>query len=109
MRFRQLVEDNYVDSLKDAITSMLVAVAAEGVFEIDTRQLIIDLQQDGFSIDKKNIFRVLNELPIVSSADSKTIKIKTNDTSAGQLDVKKQQTSAVDKMAQKQAKKDLGL
>lgn len=109
MRFRQLVEDTYVDDLKNAIVSILTAISAEGIREFDTTQLIQDLQDNGYSIDDHNIFDVLNNLPIVASADAKTIRLNVGSAQAGNPDVEKSQTSALDKMAQKQAKKDLGL
>jgi len=110
MRFKQLVESNYTKEMEDDITNLLVAVAAEGINTVDTDQLILDLQNMGYSIDKATILDVLNNIGMVANANSETIKLAINNLSRAMDDrTADSEVTHVKKMAQKQAKKDLGL
>ncbi len=110
MRFKQLVERNYKGALEDTIVTLLTAIGAEGLNTVDTDQLILDFQNQGFSINKNSLFSTLNGLPIVANANSETIQIRGADmTSAADLKTRDRQQSKITKDAQKQAKKDLGL
>ena len=109
MRYKQLLE-GYEEDLRSAIVNILTAINAEGIDTIDTDQLIIDLQAQGFSVDKNSIFKTLELLPIVANATSQTINIRSNDdTRASDAETKSKEASKIDKLAQKHAKKDLGL
>lgn len=108
MRLKQLVESNYKKDLEDSIVTLLLTVNSEGLDTVDTDQLILDLQQQGFSINKNSLFTILNQLPIVASANDDTISIRpSGDRPSDQP--QGSQSSQVTKQAQKQAKKDLGL
>lgn len=108
MRLRQLVENDYTSELEDTIVNLLTAISAEGLDTIDTEQLILDLQQQGFSINKNSLFSILNDLPIIVSANDDTISIRpSGERPSSQPNGS--QSSHVKKQAQKQAKKDLGL
>ncbi len=110
MRFKQLVESNYEGELEDAIVTLLTAIGAEGINTVDTDQLVLDLQNQGFSINKNSLFSTLNGLPIVANANSETIQIRGADmTRAADLKTRDREQSKITKDAQKQAKKDLGL
>ncbi len=110
MRFKQLVESNYEGELEDAIVTLLTAIGAEGINTVDTDQLVLDLQTQGFSINKNSLFSTLNGLPIVANANSETIQIRGADmTRAADLKTRDREQSKITKDAQKQAKKDLGL
>ena len=110
MRFKQLVERNYEGELEDAIVTLLTAIGAEGINTVDTDQLVLDLQNQGFSINKNSLFSTLNGLPIVANANSETIQIRGADmTRAADLKTRDREQSKITKDAQKQAKKDLGL
>ena len=110
MRLKQLVESNYEGELEDAIVTLLTAIGTEGLNTVDTDQLILDLQNQGFSINKNSLFSTLNGLPIVANANSETIQIRGADmTRAADLKTRTREKSKVTKDAQKQAKKDLGL
>jgi len=109
MRYKQLIE-SYEDELRSAIVNILTAINAEGIDTIDTDQLIIDLQAQGFSVDKNSIFKTLELLPIVANATSQTINIRSNDvTRATDAETKDKEGKKIDALAQKHAKKDLGL
>tara|TARA_B100001093_G_C26555133_1_gene896196 strand:- start:239 stop:568 length:330 start_codon:yes stop_codon:yes gene_type:complete len=109
MRYKQLIE-GYEDELRSAIVNILTAINAEGIDTIDTDQLIIDLQAQGFSVDKNSIFKTLELLPIVANATSQTINIRSNDvTRASDAQTKDKEGKKIDALAQKHAKKDLGL
>lgn len=109
MRYKQLFED-YESELRSAIVSILTAINAEGIDQIDTDQLIIDLQAQGFSVDKNSIFKTLELLPIVANATSQTINIRSNDvTRAADAETRSKEGKRLDQLAQKHAKKDLGL
>jgi len=107
MRLRQLVESDYRDNLRDAVINLLTAVRSEGLSEVETEQLVIDLQNQGFSVNNRTIFTILKNLPIVSKADEKTIKLTS--AVAGVTGRQPDAAGRVNQLAQKQVKKDLGL
>lgn len=111
MRYFQLVESEYTNKLHNTIVTLLLAVSSEGIREIDTSQLVRDLQAQGFSeINDSNIVAILNDLPIVSSATTDTISIKVDTPLRATSDeVASREKRHLDKVAQKQAKKDLGI
>ena len=109
MRYKQLFED-YESELRSAIVSILTAINAEGIDQIDTDQLIIDLQAQGFSVTKNSIFKTLELLHIVANATSQTINIRSNDvTRSADAETRSKEGKRLDTLAQKHAKKDLGL
>jgi hypothetical protein len=80
MRLTQLViEGDYNDELRAEAITLLTAVSAEGMGEINTMNLVADLNAQGYSVNASSLVELLNSLDIVQTADANTIKIATID------------------------------
>lgn len=127
MRFKEIVlESNYVDELKDEIINLLTVASSRGIKNLRTSFLINDLRNLGFEVDADNISTILNDIDIVSNADSKKIEISTdtspdpenvdvpdfgndNEASFGGFDDDANNVDPVDAAAKRQASKDIKL
>ena len=109
MRFRELFESDYSDDLRSEIITLMTAVSAEGIDEISTRSLLIDLTNQGYAVDEQTLLDIVDTLDIVSKADSETIEIVTSDGSlmVG-ADADRVEADRVDNLATKKAKDDIG-
>ena len=109
MRAHHFMESDYNEDLRSEIITLLTAVSAEGVDEIDTQNLLNDLEAQGYAIDQQSLMDMLGELDVVSMATGDKITIATSDADVmvGQ-DAKDVEQDQVDNMATKQATKDLG-
>ena len=51
MRARHFIESDYNEDLRSEVITLLTAVSAEGVDEIDTQNLLNDLESQGYAVD----------------------------------------------------------
>lgn len=109
MRFIELVETSYIDDLRSEVINLLTSVSAEGIDEVDTQNLLIDLESIGFAVDEESLLELLDSLPIVATASADTIQISTSDVDmmVGH-DAEEISADQVDKLATKQATDDIG-
>ena len=109
MRAHHFMESDYNEDLRSEIITLLTAVSAEGVDEIDTQNLLNDLEAQGYAIDQQSLMDMLGELEVVSMATGDKITIATSDADmmVGQ-DAEDLEQDQVDNMATKQATKDMG-
>jgi hypothetical protein len=109
MRASDLFESDYNGDLRSEVITLLTAVSAEGVHEIDTANLLADLQAQGYAVDEQSLMDLLSDIEIVSIATGDTISIATSDADsmvgaeAGEVE-----QDRVDNMAATQATKDIG-
>jgi len=109
MRFKELFDSNYNQDLHSEVITLLTAVSAEGVDEIHTKNLLNDLESQGYAIDEETLLDLLSDMEIVSLATSDKITIATSDVDAMVGDeVDGIERDRVDNMATSQATKDLG-
>ena len=109
MRFRELIVEDYTDALRSEIINLLAAVSAEGVTEVDTDNLLADLQAQGYSVDVSNLMQLMDQLPIVQTASADTIQIATGESDAmvgAEADAVEQ--DRVDALATKKSTDDIG-
>lgn len=109
MRFKDLIESNdYNDDLYSEIVTLLTSVSAEGIDEVDTQSLLIDLEEQGFSIDIETLLELLDTVEIVATANAENIKISTSDVDAMVGDRADDiESNRVDQLATKQATDDI--
>lgn len=110
MRARELFRENdYLEDLRSEVITLLAAVSAEGINEIETQNLLRDLEQQGFAIDEQSLLDLLNELEIVQTASTDTIEISTSDVDmmVGQ-DADEVEADRVNNLATKKATDDIG-
>jgi len=108
MRAYELFEGDYNDDLRSEIINLLTAVSAEGIEEVDTKNLLNDLSQQGFAVDNQSLLGILNGLDIVATASADTIQISTSDTDAlVGAEADEIEADRVDNLATDQATKDI--
>jgi hypothetical protein len=109
MRAYELFERDYNEDLRSEVITLLTAVSAEGIDEVDTQNLLLDLESQGYAVDTESLLDLLNTLEIVSNATGDTITIATSDADmmVGQ-DAEEIGQDRVDNLATNQATKDLG-
>ena len=110
MRARELFrESDYLEDLRSEVITLLAAVSAEGINQVDTQNLLRDLEQQGFAIDEQSLLGLLDEIEIVQTASSDTIEIATSDVDmmVGQ-DADEIEADRVDSLATKKATDDIG-
>lgn len=78
MRYHNLIfENNYINDLKDEIVNLLTISSSIGINNVKTILLVRDLVGMGYEVNKQTILDILNEIDIVTSADSNIINIST--------------------------------
>ena len=109
MRARELFESDYNEDLRSEVITLLTAVSAEGIDQVDTQNLLNDLEQQGYAIDTQSLLDLLNTLEIVATANAETIEIATSDADmmVGQ-DAAEVGKARVDDLASKKATDDIG-
>lgn len=109
MRYRDLIESDYIDDLETEVVNLLTAVSVDGIDEVNTGNLIRDLKSQGYMVDRETIMSVLDGLDIVTTATDDTIKISNNDANimVGK-DADRIETDRVDNLASKKATTDIG-
>ena len=109
MRFRELIVEDYTDALRSEIINLLAAVSAEGVTEVNTENLLADLQAQGYSVDAPTLLQLMDQIEIVQTANADTINIATSDADkmvGGDADAVEQ--DRVDSLAKKKSSDDIG-
>lgn len=125
MRYHQLVlETEYMDNLKDEIINLLTIASARGIKNLRTSFLVKDLKNIGFDVSIDTILSIMNDLDIVSTADTKKIQIATTDAAGNNDEIQmpdfgedqpfggfddKETENPVDAAAKRQASKDIKL
>jgi len=110
MRLHQLLaESDYNEDLRSEIITLLTAVSAEGIDEVDTQNLLNDLEMQGFAVDKNSLLELLGTMYIVATANADKIEITTSDSDfmIGQ-DSEEVEQDRVDDLATNQATKSMG-
>ena len=108
MRIAEILqESHYTDELQNDITNLLIAVAEDGIFKVETQNLLNDLQNMGYSIDEESILDVLDTIGIVRDANPETIDISLSDSDAF-VGADKEEIAAdtVDRLSKKELKRD---
>lgn len=109
MRAFELFDSDYNEDLRSEVITLLTAVSAEGIDEIQTQNLLRDLEQQGFAVDEETLLDILSTIEIVSTATGDTISIATSDADAMVGDGSDEvEQGRVDDLATDQATKDLG-
>jgi len=122
MKYSQLIsETDYMADMKDEIINLLSIASSRGITNIKTSFLVKDLKNLGFEIDLDTIVDVMNDIDIVSSADTNKITLGSDndelttpefgdESPLGGFDDKQDSgDTPVDQMAKRQATKDIKL
>lgn len=108
MRFHELIIEDYTDSLMSEIINLLAAMSAEGVTEIDTTALLLDLQSQGHTLDTQTLLQLIDQIEIVTNANADTVSLANDaDMNVG-ADANEIGQDRVDSLATKKSTDDIG-
>lgn len=75
MRAREILEENYTQSLETDLNNLLVGAKGSGANEINTEDLVAQLRDMGYAVDSNSIMRLLSINPIVLNATPTVIRL----------------------------------
>ncbi len=106
MRAREILEEDYNQSLKSDLENLLVAAKGSGATELKTKDLANRLYNMGYSVDVNSIISLLSDSPVVINATPEDVIITPPEgISASQNPAALQDTAArVSDMAKKATK-----
>jgi hypothetical protein len=74
MRAREILEENYNQSLESDLQNLLVGAKGSGAEEINTEDLVLQLSGMGYSVDANSIMSLLARNPMVLNATPSSVK-----------------------------------
>lgn len=105
MRARELLDENYNQNLESDLNNLLVRAKAEGAQEMNTEDLVLQLNGMGYSVSSNSIMQLLARNPVVLNATPSMIKFtKPEGTMPGAGTSGQDNAARVSDMAQKATK-----
>jgi hypothetical protein len=102
MRAREILDENYNQSLESDLDNLLVGAKASGAEELNTQDIVLQLNGAGYSIDQNSIMSLLARNPMVLNATPSRIKLTSPEgVQPGQGASGQDSASVVRAMAQK--------
>lgn len=84
MRAREILQEDYNQSLESDLNNLLVGAKAAGAHEVKTEDIVNQLYGMGYSVDVNSIISLLSNNPTVQNATPEMIVMTTPDgASAG--------------------------
>ena len=75
MRAREILEEDYNQSLSSDLTNLLVGAKGNGTNEVRTQDVVAQLYKMGYSVDVNSILPLLMNNPVVSNATPEMIAL----------------------------------
>ena len=106
MRAREIIQEDYRESLESDLNNILVGAKGAGATDINTQDLVSQLIGMGYAVNKNSIMPLLSKNPIVLNFTSQNINLTEPEGSEDMnTDTDKQDSAArVTDMAIKAAK-----
>jgi hypothetical protein len=102
MRAREILDENYNQSLESDLNNLLVGAKASGAQDLDTADIVLQLSGMGYSVDANSIMSLLARNPMVLNATPSQIKLTSPEgVMPGQGASGQDSASKVNAMAQK--------
>lgn len=76
MRAREILEENYNQSLESDLNNLIIGAKGNGAEEISTQDVVAQLQGMGYSVDQNSIMSLLSRSPVVLNATPQMITLK---------------------------------
>ena len=106
MRAREILQEDYNQSLQSDLNNLLVAAKANGVQQLKTQDIVDQLYGMGYSVDINSIMSLLSNNPTIMNATPEMITMTSpegaSDAAAGTSD--QDSASRVSDMAAKATK-----
>lgn len=105
MRAREILDENYSQSLESDLNNLLVGAKALGSQRIDTGTLVKLLNQMGYSVSPNSLMLLLSKNPLVLNATPTVIKMAPPEgTTSSDGNSSKDSAARVSDMASKATK-----
>jgi len=102
MRAREILDENYNQSLESDLNNLLVGAKASGAQDLDTQDIVLQLSGMGYSVDANSIMSLLARNPMVLNATPSNIRLTSPEgVQPGQGASGQDSASRVSAMAQK--------
>lgn len=102
MRAREILQEDYAQSLESDLNNLLVGTKANGVHKINTKDVADQLYGMGYAVDVNSLMASLSQNPMVANATPEMINLVSDDASLqGTGDSSQDSASRVQDMAQK--------
>jgi hypothetical protein len=79
MRAREILDENYNQSLESDLDNLLVRAKASGAQEMSTEDLVLQLNGMGYSVSSNSIMQLLARNPVVLNATPSMVKFTSPD------------------------------
>lgn len=101
MRAREILEENYSQSLDSDLNNILIGAKGADAKEINTQDVVKQLFQMGYSVDVNSLLPLLSNNPVVMNATAEIIRFTQPEGDFIGQDLDKQDSAAqVSDMAQ---------
>lgn len=105
MRAREILDENYNTNLESDLNNLLVGARGAGAEDLNTQDVVTQLQGMGYSVDQNSIMSLLSRNPMILNATPSSIKFTSPDgTMPGEGASGKDAAAQVSSMAQKATK-----
>lgn len=103
MRAREIIQENYQESLESDLGNLLIGAKGSGAQEVNTQHLVTQLHSMGYAVDVNSIMPLLSRNPVVLNATPQSIKLTPPEgsTPAGSSGSAEDSASQVSDMAAK--------
>ena len=86
MRAREVLQEDYNQSLQSDLDNLLVGAKANGATEVDTKAVVDQMYAMGYAVDVNSIVSLLSQNPVVTSATPETIMLSQPNAGTGSED-----------------------
>ncbi len=86
MRAREILQEDYNQSLQSDLTNLLVGAKGSGATQVSTQEVVMQLSNMGYAVDERSILSLLANNPVVQASDPEQITLTTTDGEGGQED-----------------------
>jgi hypothetical protein len=105
MRAREILEENYNQSLESDLNNLLVVAKGSGAEQIETQAVVVQLQGMGYAVDENSLMSLLSRNPSVMNATPTMITMAGPEASpSGGGDPSQDTAARVSDMASKATK-----
>ena len=104
MRARELLDEDYNQSLESDLNNLLISVKGNGITEIPTQKLADKLQASGYSVTPDSLMILLQDNPIVANVTPESISLLRPEAGASEAGQTQDSASKVSDLAQKATK-----
>jgi hypothetical protein len=75
MRAREILQEDYNQSLESDLTNLLIGAKGSGSQEINTRDLVTQLRGMGYAVDENSLMLLLSRNPAVLNATPTLVRM----------------------------------